>query len=140
MSPPSDSIGKGWSRLQHRPQVSTEALALVASLFFALACNAAFLNGVVAGRSWSEPSTWVFGGAMLVLLTALHLVLLSLVLHRWIARSLLGVLIVVTAFATYYMQRFGVFLDPSMLRNVLHTDVAEAGELFGWGMLPHLLL
>ncbi len=140
MSPPSDSIGKGWSRLQHRPQVSTEALALVASLFFALACNAAFLNGVVAGRSWSEPSTWVFGGAMLVLLTALHLVLLSLVLHRWIARPLLGVLIVVTAFATYYTQRFGVFLDPSMLRNVLHTDVAEAGELFGWGMLPHLLL
>ncbi len=123
-----------------RPAVSTEALALCASLFFAFACNAAFLRGVLAGRSGSELSSWVFSAAMLVLLTTVHLLLLLLVLHRWVARPLLSVLIVATAFATYYMQHFSVFLDPSMLRNVLRTDVAEASELFGWGMLPHLLL
>lgn len=127
-----------------RPVVSTEALAWATSLFFAVSCNSAFLSGVLAGRSWTELSTWVFSGAMLVMLTALHLLLLTLLLslvpHRRGARPLLSVLIVATAFATYYMQRFGVFLDPSMLRNVLRTDVAEASELFGVGMLPHLLL
>ena len=56
------------------------------------------------------------------------------------ARPLLALLIAVTAFATYYMQRFGVYLDPTMLRNVFGTDPAEASELFGWGMLPHLLV
>ena len=130
----------GRSRWLVRPRLSTEVLALVASLFFAFTCNTAFLDGILAGRSWSDLSSWVFGGAMLVLLTAMHLLLLSLVLNRWIARPLLSVLIVATAFATYYMQRFGVFLDPGMLRNVLRTDMAEAGELFGIGMLPHLLL
>ncbi|MGQ3050788.1 MAG: phosphoethanolamine transferase [Roseateles sp.] len=127
-----------------RPVVSTDVLALGTSVFFAIACNSAFLSGVLAGRSWTEPSTWVFSGAMLVMLTAVHLLLLTLLLslvpHRQFTRPLLSVLIIATAFATYYMQRFGVFLDPSMLRNVLRTDVAEASELLGVGMLPHVLL
>lgn len=120
--------------------MSTDGLALCVSLYFALACNAPFFTGTMAGRSWAERGTWVFAGSMVVLLTALHLLLLCLVLHRWIARPLLSVLIVVTALAMYYMQRFGVFLDPTMLRNVLHTGLTEANELVGWWMLPHLLL
>lgn len=121
-------------------QVSTATLTLGASLFFALACNALFLAGALAGRSWSERSTWVFAGALLVMLVCLHVLVLSLVMHRAIARPLLSMLVIATAFATYYMQRYRVFLDPSMLRNVLATNPAEAGELLGWGLLPHLLL
>jgi lipid A ethanolaminephosphotransferase len=124
--------------LRIRPQVGTEVLALGASLFFAIASNSHFLKAAMAGRVESDPSTWMFGGAMLVMLTMLHLFLLLLVMHRSIARVLLSVLLVATAFATYYMQRFGVFMDPSMLRNVLRTDVAEARELFSLGMVPHL--
>ena len=126
--------------LRIRPQVSTEVLALAASVFFALACNSQFLRAALAGRIESDPSTWMFGGAMVVMLTMLHLFLLLLVLHRSVARELLSVLLIATAFATYYMQRFGVFMDPSMLRNVLRTDVAEARELFSLGMLPHLVV
>jgi lipid A ethanolaminephosphotransferase len=37
------------------------------------------------------------------------------------------------------MQQYGVYLDPSMLRNVLRTDWHEAGELLGLSLL-HLLL
>ena len=122
-----------------RPQVGTEVLALAASMFFALVCNMPFFKAALSGRFSGDPSTWMFGGAMLVMLTSLHLFLLLLVLHRSIARGLLSILIVATAFATYYMQRFGVFMDPSMLRNVLRTDVAEARELFSLGMVPHLL-
>lgn len=126
--------------LRIRPQVSTEVLALAASVFFALACNSQFLRAALAGRLESDPSTWMFGGAMVVMLTMLHLFLVLLVLHRSVARELLSVLLIATAFATYYMQRFGVFMDPSMLRNVLRTDLAEARELFSLGMLPHLVV
>ena len=129
--------GGGWP--SWRPTMTTEALALCVGLFFALACNGRFLAGALAGRDWAEGATWVFGACMLILLTALHTLLICLVLHRRFARPLLAVLIVVAALATYYMQRFGVFLDPSMLRNVLHSDPAEAGELVGWWMLPHLM-
>jgi lipid A ethanolaminephosphotransferase len=130
--------GEFW--LTHRPTITTEALALCASLFFAVACNTAFIRAVGADRAWSDINTWLFASAMLLMLTALHLFLLLLVLHRVFARALLVALIIATAFATYYMQRFGVFLSPSILRAVFRTDVAEAGELFSWGMFPHLLL
>lgn len=121
-------------------QASVAQMALAASAFFAVACNGLFLTGALAGRAWTELATWAFAGAMLLLLASLHFLLLSLVLFRPFARAVLAALIIATAFATYYMQRFGVYLDPSMLRNVLKTDPAEAAELFGWSMVPHLLL
>ena len=126
--------------LHWQPLLTSTRLALVAGVFFALASNAPFLKAVLSGRDPLAPSSWVFASAMFVALAAVHTLLLCLVLVRPIARPLLALLIVATAFATYYMQRFGIYLDPTMLRNVLKTDPAEAGELFGWGMLPHLLL
>ena len=126
----------GW-----RPSLSTEGLAVCVSLMFALAYNGRFLSGTLSGRDWSESSTWVFGACMVLLLWALHTLLLCLVLHRRFARPLLAFLIGVTALATYYMQRFGVYLDPTMLRNALHTGPVEAGRACsGVWMLPHLLL
>jgi glucan phosphoethanolaminetransferase (alkaline phosphatase superfamily) len=43
-----------------------------------------------------------------------------------LTKPLLALLLVVVAFATHFMQHYGVYLDPSMLRNVLRTDVAES--------------
>jgi len=129
---------KRW--LAGRPEVTSTRLAVLAGFFFALAANAPFLSAVLAGRDPWAPASWLFALAMLVALAAVHILLLSLVTVRPLAKPLLALLLVATAFATYYMQRFGIFLDPTMLRNVLKTHPAEAGELFGWGMLPHLLL
>ncbi len=123
-----------------RPALTSTRLTVFAGLFFAIGANAPFLSAVLAGRDPWLPASWTFTLAMLVALAAVHVLLLSLVVARPLAKPLLALLIVATAFATYYMQRFGIYLDPTMLRNVLKTDPAEAGELFGWGMLPHLLL
>ena len=124
---------------QWRLVLRVETLALIGSLFFTLSSNAPFWAASLAGRSFAEPQTGVFALALGVVVTALHFVLLGLVLNRWTARPLLALLIVVTAFAAYYMRTFTVFLDPGMLRNVLRTDTKEAAELFSLGMLPHLL-
>lgn len=123
-----------------RPALTSTRLAVVAGVFFALTANTAFLSAALAGRDHSTAASWLFALSLVATLAALHVLLLSVVLVRPLARPLLGVLIAITAFATYYMQRFGVYLDPTMLRNVLGTDPAEAGELFGWSMLPHLLV
>jgi len=125
-----------WRKWQ--PSLRLETLALIVSLYFSLACNALFWKSSLAGRSFAQADTWLFSVCLFVALTALHFILLCLVLNRWTAKPLLGLLIVVTAFAAYYMSTFTVFLDPGMLRNVLRTDVKEAGELFSVGMLPHL--
>jgi lipid A ethanolaminephosphotransferase len=118
----------------------SETLALLASVAFTLACNGAFWRETLTGRDLAAPVTWAFVLAVGVAITAAQAALLVLLLNRWSARPVLALLVLATAAATYYMQRYGVYLDTSMLRNVLRTDVKEASELLSWGLALHLLL
>lgn len=119
---------------------SVETLVLAASLFFALFCNDLFFESMLAGHDLTQPKSWLFGASLFVALTGAHFFLLGLVANRWIAKPLLALLLLATAFAAYFMQRYHVYLDPTMLRNVLATDVREAGDLLTWALIPHLLL
>ncbi len=112
----------------------------MASLFWALTANAAFFRAALRDRSLAEPGTWGFALALGLMLVSLHFLLLGLVCNRWTVKPVLVVLIIGTAVATHFMQSFGVYLDPSMLRNTMRTDVAEARELWSWRLLPHLLV
>jgi lipid A ethanolaminephosphotransferase len=119
-----------------RPQLRVEALALLASLFFALCCNGAFWRSVAA----HAPGQWRLIAALFLLLVALHGLLLGLVLNRWIAKPLLALLFVATAFAVHYMGAYHVYLDADMIRNVLHTEWQESRELFTPDLVAPLLL
>jgi lipid A ethanolaminephosphotransferase len=121
-----------------RIPASVEATVFVASLFWMLAANTGFFRAALKGRELAAASTWGWLAALAVLLTAGHLLLVLPLANRWTVKPLLAALVVATAFATYFMQSFGVYLDPGMLRNVLHTDLAEARELAGWTLVPHL--
>lgn len=120
-------------------RMRTELLALLLSLFFALACNRSFWKAVLVGHDLSASGSWGLVIGVLGVLVAANFLLLSLLLSRWTAKPILVFLVVATAFAVYFMETFGVYLDPSMLRNALKTDFHEASELFTWGMLPYLL-
>ncbi len=128
------------SRLRFTIPASVEGVLVVASVFWALTANRAFFSAAVQDRPLADVYTWGFALALGVLLVAAHFLLLALVANRWTVKPLLAVLIVATAIATHFMQSYGVYLDPSMLRNVVRTDVAEARELISWGLLPPLLL
>ena len=117
---------------------TVEQLMAVASVFWALTANRLFLGAALKDRDLAEPATWGFALALLVMLATMHYLLLALVCTRHTVKPVLAVLILGTAFATHFMQSFGVYLDPSMMRNVLRTDVAEARELFSFNLLPHL--
>ncbi len=117
-----------------------ELALLLYSGFWTLFAQKAFFAGVLQGRSPGDPSAWGFALALGVGLTALHFLLLGLVCFRWSFKPLLGLMLVVTALSTHYIQHYGVYLDPSMLRNVLRTDPREASELIGWSLLLPLAL
>lgn len=120
--------------------VSVEQLILYASLYWALSANQSFLAAVLAGRSWTDPSAGLLGASMAVLLVALHALLLAVVATRLTVKPLVGILLVVSALATYYMGSYGVYLDPTMMRNVLRTDLPEVRELATTSLLLHVLL
>lgn len=128
-----------------RPEISTEALILLTSTFFALVSNGLFWRSAMA----TNPGNMPFAVSLFALLVSVHALLLALLVWRWNAKVLLTVLLVTTAFATHYMNSFNVYLDADMLRNVLATDHKESRELMtpalilpllGYGLLPTLLL
>jgi len=116
--------------------LSTETVIVLVSLFFALLCNRQFWQQALNTHSGSP----LFVLFLLMLLTGLHAFLLGLLLWRWNGKVLLSVLLLTTAFAVHYMNRFNVYLDADMLRNVLATDVREGSELLTFSLLAPLLL
>lgn len=123
-----------------RPVASTEGLTLLCSVFFSLFCNRMFWQAATEAHSPDVAATWVFISLCFITITAVHFVLISLVATARTIRPLLTVLIITTALAAYYMQTFTLFLDATMLRNVLHTELKEARELLTPGLVLSLLI
>ncbi len=123
-----------------RPTLTVESLVLLAASFMLLTGNAPFWRGALAGRDFSQISSWGFTAAIFVIFAGAYCVFALLLSSRWTARPLLALLIVVTAFASWYMEHYSVYLDRPMLRNVMQTDLREAGDLLTWAMVPHVLL
>lgn len=132
--------GKRPPLYKRRIPLTVEQLAIAASLFFSLTCNQLFFSSALANREWSSPASWLFAIAIFVAITALHATGLLVLLNRWSAKVLLSILLVVTAAAAYYMNKYTVFYNTEMVRNILRTDVKEASELFSLDMCIHMLL
>ena len=113
---------------------------LVCVSFLLLTGNAPFWRAALAERSWQLAASWGFAAALFVAFAAFYFVFTSLLATRLTVRPLLSVLLLCTAFASWYMDHYAIYLDRAMLRNVLATHVNEARELLVWGMVPHLLL
>lgn len=119
---------------------TTEQASLAAAGFWVIAANQPFFRALLQGRGLEHASTWGLLAASAVALVALHLLLLTLVATRRTVKPLLALATLACALASFYIQQYGVYLDPGMLRNVLHTDVHEASELLSWSLLWHLVL
>jgi lipid A ethanolaminephosphotransferase len=118
----------------------SETVLLVVLGWLIAVMNGPWWRAVMSGRDWSEISTWLFPCCLSVALTAMHFVLIAPFATRRVMRPLLSVLIVASAAAAYFMRTYAVLMDPAMVRNVLATDMHEAGELMTWSLAGWVLL
>ncbi|MGE0801119.1 MAG: phosphoethanolamine transferase [Lautropia sp.] len=123
-----------------RPTVSSESLAILTGLWLAITCNRPFWLAVTGSYDWGTPSAWFYGSTLFIALTCLHVLIALPLLSRRTTRPVLAVLVFVAAVASYYTGHYGVFLDPGMLRNALHSEPKEAADLIGGGLFVHLAL
>ncbi len=121
-------------------RLSSEQLALLASLFFAAACNTTFFSAAIGSGSLHGASGWMVGVSLFVAIAALHFILLSVLFTRWTAKPVLVALLLVTALAVHFMRDYTVYFDTDMIHNILHTDRDESAELVTASLLPTLLL
>lgn len=84
-------------------------------------------------------SGWLLAlGLGLVILSA-TVFLGALLAWRHSVKPLLTLLLLLAAFASYYEWQFGVVIDPSMVTNVLQTDVREARDVLSLNLFLFVL-
>lgn len=127
--PPVKTSSPRWS-------IPPELLILGLSLWWLVMEHGRFF-ALVAEHAAPMPITLRL--ALGVGLLGLNMLLLAVLAPGRALRPVAALLTVVAALSSYYADRYGVYLDPSMLRNVLHTQPAEARELLGWALAGHLL-
>lgn len=123
-----------------RPARTPEQAILLVAVWIALTGNHAFWRAILQGRDGLSPSTWGLVLAVGAALVAVHFLLPALIAPRRLLRPVLGLWLLVSALAGFYIDKFGIYIDASMIRNVLHTDVAEARELLTPDLFWHLAI
>ena len=63
----------------------------------------------------------------------------TLLAHRRTVKPLAIVLAVLSATAAYFISKYDVAVDDSMVLNAVHTDATEVGQLLSWQMAPYVL-
>lgn len=133
----------------HVPRVHVQYLTLAAAAFFVLVYNFSFWETFFVATGGVQLANVPLYLASFTLLALAFNAFLTLFSFRYVIKPVLILLFFVTAFSSYFMNRYGIAIDASMLQNVMETDVHEATELFSWslvltisllGVLPSVLV
>jgi lipid A ethanolaminephosphotransferase len=68
----------------------------------------------------------------------LFIVFFTLLAHRWTIKPLAIVLTILSTAVTYFIAKYGVAVDSSMIQNTAHTDFVEVGQLLSVQMVPYV--
>lgn len=119
---------------------SSELITLLCSIFFTLACNSSFWTELLRNKELMNVHTWfvIFGTAIAI--TGLQWFLLLLVINRWTFKWVTICLFLITSIAVYFMSTFHVYIDSTMITNIMSTDYHESREFLQWRILPYFLL
>ena len=131
------------------PRIHVQYLTLAAAVFFVLLYNFSFWQTFFVATGGFQLAKVPLYLASFTLLALAFNAFLTLFSFRYVIKPVLILLFFVTAFSSYFMNRYGIAIDASMLQNVMETDVHEATELFSWslvlaisllGVLPSVLV
>jgi len=84
-------------------------------------------------RLWGMGVTAAVPALLLPVLGVLA-ALLSLLAWPRLLRPLASLLVVVSALNSHFMWQYGAVIDPTMMANVVHTDVREVQDLLSWSL------
>ena len=90
------------------------------------------------GQLQSAPD-WLLAVGLGLVIFSTTVLLGALLAWRRSVKPLLTLLLLLAAFASYYEWQFGVVIDPSMVTNVLQTDVREARDVLSVNLFLFVL-
>jgi len=77
--------------------------------------------------------------AYMTLGLSLFVIFFIIFAHRWTIKPLAILLIILSASATYFVSKYNVAIDGSMIMNIIYTDVTEVESLLSTQMIPYII-
>jgi lipid A ethanolaminephosphotransferase len=105
-----------------------------------LVCNALNFGRLAQWFPRNGGYDFVALAAYLLAGQCLFLVFFVLLAHRWTIKPLAILILLASVSAAYFISKYGVAIDSSMILNTIHTDPTEVGQLLSVGMVPWALL
>lgn len=112
----------------------------LASLWMALVGNGALWRKLGELNMLDGLGGVAFGLGMLVMIWGALAALLSALAWRFTLKPVVTALLLATAGMSYFMWSYRVVIDPTMIDNLVQTDVREVGGLLGVKMFLSLVL
>ncbi|MGC4027908.1 MAG: phosphoethanolamine transferase domain-containing protein [Steroidobacteraceae bacterium] len=123
-----------------RPQISHAGFSLAYCALLFVACNAVNIDKLVR---WFPARDGVDYPALLAYLgcgLGLFIAFFMLVAHPRILKPAAILIVLLSTAATYFISKYDVAIDRSMIVNAVHTDTVEVGQLLSWQMVPYVAL
>lgn len=108
----------------------------------------ALLFGTCNALNFDKLAKWFYVGdrlnglalaAYLLAGLCLFIAFFSLLAHRRTTKPLAIVLVILSAAAAYFISKYNVAIDSSMVLNAIHTDATEVGQLLSFQMVPYVV-
>jgi len=126
-------MGVRWPRI--RLSHAAYSVAFPALLF--AACNAVNFGKLSKWFAGKDGTDYVALFSYLLAGLCLFIAFFVLLAHRRTIKPLSILLVALSVLATYFITKYDVAIDTSMMMNVIHTDSTEVGQLASAQMLPY---
>jgi lipid A ethanolaminephosphotransferase len=120
-------------------RVSHAAFSVAFPALLFAACNGLNIGKLSKWFAGSGGTDYAALSAYLLASLGLFVAFFVLLAHRRTVKPLAILLVVMSAAATYFIAKYDVAIDSSMMLNVIHTDSTEVGQLLSAQMLPYAL-
>lgn len=125
---------------QAKKNLQIPFLSLATAAFIVLLDNQTFWLKLFAKFGQDSAGHWQLMITLALILTLLHNMLFLAFSSRYTFKPVLLGVLLIAASVSYFVDSYGVVIDKSMIRNMLETNLREAGELLTWPLFRHLLI
>jgi lipid A ethanolaminephosphotransferase len=116
-------------RTPMRAALNPATLAVVAGIWLASVCNWPLWRAMNALPEMHSTRGVLFMLSLGLMIAALCTAVLLLLAWRRSIKPAIALLVLAAAFGAHFMGSYGVVIDPTMMVNVLNTDVRETRDL-----------
>jgi lipid A ethanolaminephosphotransferase len=131
-------MGALWKAIgQVRLRASHTRFTIVFSVLLYGVCNALNIDKLVRWFNQKGGLDYVALCAYLIAGLCLFIAFFMLLAHPRTIKPVAVLIAIVSAAVTYFISKYNVAVDSSMVRNAMHTDATEIGQLLSLQMIPY---